>query len=80
MNIVGVAPNVALIENIAGISATVPTLTNNTSNYVTTSELSTEIKDILTTIKDNIYNYPRKTFEILDNVVNGNQKVKVQSW
>lgn len=79
VNIVGVASNVSLIENIAGINATVPSLVNNTSNYVTTSELSTEIKDILTTIKDNIYNYPRKTFEILDNVVNGNQKVKVQS-
>ncbi|MGL5751100.1 MAG: hypothetical protein ACRCXT_11270, partial [Paraclostridium sp.] len=79
VNIVGVASNVSLIENIAGINATVPSLVNNTSNYVTSSELSTEIKDILTTIKDNIYNYPRKTFEILDNVVNGNQRVKVQS-
>ena len=79
VNIVGIASNVALVENIAGITANVPTLANVSSNYVTSDGLSTEIKDILTTIKDNIYNYPRKTFEILDNVVNGNQKVKVQS-
>ena len=43
VNIVGIASNVALIENIAGISATVPTLTNNTSNYVTNSDLSTPL-------------------------------------
>ena len=79
VNIVGVAPNVALIENIAGITATVPTLTNNTSNYVTSSELSTEIKDILTTIKDNISTYPKRTLDILDGVINGNQRVKVQN-
>lgn len=79
VNIVGVAPNVALIENIAGISATVPTLTNNTSNYVTSDNLSTDIKDILTTIKNNLSTYPQRTYDILDDVINGNQRVKVQT-
>ena len=79
VNIVGVAPNVALIENIAGISATVPTLTNNTSNYVTSDNLSTDIKDILTTIKNNLSTYPQRTYDILDDVINGSQRVKVQT-
>ena len=79
VNIVGIASNVALIENIAGISATVPTLTNNTSNYVTNSDLSTDIKDILTTIKDNISNYPKRTMDLIDDVIRGNSRVKVQS-
>lgn len=79
VNIVGVASNVALIENIAGISANVPTLTNNTSNYVTSDILSTEIKDILTTIKNNLSIYPQKTYDLLDDVINGNQRVKVQT-
>ena len=79
VNIVGVAPNVALIENITGISATVPTLTNNTSNYVTSDNLSTDIKDILTTIKNNLSTYPQRTYDILDDVINGNQRVKVQT-
>ena len=79
VNIVGVASNVSLIENIAGINATVPSLVNNTSNYVTSDGLSTEIKDILTTIKDNLSTYPKKTYDILDSVVNGARKVKVQT-
>lgn len=79
VNIVGVASNVALIENIAGISANVPTLTNNTSNYVTSDILSTEIKQILTTIKDNLSTYPQRTYDLLDDVINGNQRVKVQT-
>lgn len=79
VNIVGVASNVSLIENIAGINATVPSLTNNTSNYVTSDNLSTDIKDILTTIKNNLSTYPQKTYEILDDVINGSQRVKVQA-
>lgn len=79
VNIVGVASNISLIDNIAGSGATIPTISNNLSNNVTNENLSTEIKDILTTIKNNIYNYPQKTYNLLDNVINGNQKVKVQS-
>lgn len=79
VNIVGIASNVALVENIAGITANVPTLSNTMSNYVTSDNLSTEIKDILTTIKDNLSTYPKRTFDILDSVVNGVQRVKVQS-
>jgi len=79
VNIVGIASNVALVENIAGITANVPTLANVSSNYVTSDGLSTEIKDILTTIKDSLSTYPKKTYDILDSVVNGARKVKVQT-
>ena len=79
MNIVGIASNVALVDNIAGITATVPTLTSNVSNYATTENLSNDIKDILTTIKNNLSTYPQKTYDILDDVINGNFRVKVQT-
>ena len=45
----------------------------------TNSDLSTDIKDILTTIKNNLSTYPQKTYDILDDVINGNQRVKVQT-
>ena len=79
VNIVGIASNVALVDNIAGITATVPTLTSNVSNYATTENLSNDIKDILTTIKNNLSTYPQKTYDILDDVINGNFRVKVQT-
>ena len=79
VNIVGIASNVALVENIAGITATVPSLSSTSNNIVSSEGLSTEIKDILTIIKDNLSTYPKRTYDILDNVINGNSRVKVQS-
>ena len=79
VTIVGIASNVDLISTIASTSS-VPTLSNIVTSYTNTDVLSTEIKDILSIIKDNLATYPKRTFDLLDNVINGNQKVRVQSW
>jgi tape measure domain-containing protein len=78
VNIVGIASNVDLISTIASTSS-VPTLSNIVTSYENTDVLSTEIKDILSIIKDNLATYPKRTFDLLDNVINGNSRVKVQS-
>lgn len=78
VTIVGIASNVDLISTIASTSS-VPTLSNIVTSYTNTDVLSTEIKDILSIIKDNLATYPKRTFDLLDNVINGNQKVRVQS-
>ena len=78
VTIVGIASNVDLISTIASAS-TVPTLSNIVTSYTNTDVLSTEIKDILSIIKDNLATYPKRTFDLLDNVINGNSRIKVQS-
>lgn len=78
VTIVGIASNVDLISTIASTSS-VPTLSNIVTSYTNTDVLSTEIKDILSIIKDNLATYPKRTFDLLDNVINGNSRVKVQS-
>lgn len=78
VTIVGIASNVDLISTIASTSS-VPTLSNIVTSYTNTDVLSTEIKDILSIIKDNLATYPKRTFDLLDNVINGNQKIRVQS-
>lgn len=78
VTIVGIASNVDLISTIASTSS-VPTLSNIVTSYTNTDVLSTEIKDILSIIKANLDTYPKKTYDLLDNVINGNSRIKVQS-